>query len=373
MTTSPASDQDSPAAALPPREAWEHEAVVTADTTLPAQMGKVFGYIKGLHATYLIDLGVKLGLFEQVGQAGDGTTPEAIASALGLDRASVLRWCETACALELLDYEPASGYRLAPFMDQILGQPDGTFYLGAFPSVHMLFARDYARLPDLFRSGETHPYQDHDEEFLRSVAEVTQVLPRMFLNAVMPKLPNLDARLRAGAAILDVGCGAGYAMIELAEQYPNVRCIGVDVEPASVEMAQAAIRARGLSDRIEARLLDGSSLPPELTGTFDLVTMFLVLHEIRPELKASVLARCAEALRPGGTLLAFDERYASSPTELRDPTQIYAVMAQWYEGHWGNIINTREEIHALLRQQGLRVTDETSLSRFYIVTAEKPA
>jgi hypothetical protein len=35
------------------------------------------------------------------------------------------------------------------------------------------------------------------------------------------------------------------------------------------------------------------------------------------------------------------------------------------------VVNTREEIHALLAQQGLAVVDETSLSRFYIVTAAK--
>ena len=34
---------------------------------------------------------------------------------------------------------------------------------------------------------------------------------------------------------------------------------------------------------------------------------------------------------------------------------LLAVMAQWYEVTWGNIVNTREEIHALLEQQGLRL------------------
>lgn len=100
--------------------------------------------------------------------------------------------------------------------------------------------------------------------------------------------------------------------------------------------------------------------------------MFLVLHEIRPDLKPEVLRQCAQALRPGGQMLLFDERYPSGPAELRDPVVIFAVMAQWYGTTWGNRINTRTEIHELLAQQGLRVIDETSLSRFYIVTAEKP-
>jgi hypothetical protein len=60
----------------------------------------------------------------------------------------------------------------------------------------------------------------------------------------------------------------------------------------------------------------------------------------------------------------FDERYPSNPAELCDPAQIYAGMAQWYEMTWGNVINTHEEIHAMLTQQGLHIVDETALSRF---------
>jgi ubiquinone/menaquinone biosynthesis C-methylase UbiE len=104
----------------------------------------------------------------------------------------------------------------------------------------------------------------------------------------------------------------------------------------------------------------------------DLVTTFLVLHEIEPSRKDAVIARCVRALRPGGELLIFDERYPSRPTELRDPVQIYAVMAQWYELTWGNVIGTGEDIRALVRRHGLAVADETALSRFYVLTASKP-
>jgi cyclopropane fatty-acyl-phospholipid synthase-like methyltransferase len=354
-------------------EAWASEAVASPETTRQAQMGKVFGYLKGLHATHLMDVGAKLGLFERLAANPDGLPPDRLAAETGLHPPSARVWCEAACALELLDYDPATGYRLAPFMDELLGQPGATYYLGRFPETHLQVARDYARYPELFRSGEVFPYQAHDGAFFASVAEGLQTLPRMFLDAVVPKLPDLAARLEGGAAILDVGCGGGYAIVEFAERFPGVRCVGIDVEPNSVGLARELIRARGLEDRVEARLVEGASWPADLDGAFDLVTTFLVLHEIRPDLKEAVIGRCARALRPGGQVLIFDERYPSRPGELRDAAQVYAVMAQWYEVTWGNIINTREEIHALLTGQGLGIVDETSLSRFYIVTAEKPA
>ncbi len=190
----------------------------------------------------------------------------------------------------------------------------------------MLVARDYSRYPELFRTGGTFPYQEHDRAFLSGVAQGLRTLPRQFLDAVLPKLPALETRLSTRANILDVGCGGGFALVEFAERFPNVRCTGIDMEPVSIQMAHELIRTQGLADRVEACLVGGESLPPEFAGAFDLVTMFLVLHEIRPELKETVLKQCAQALRPGGQLLIFDERYPSGPAELRDPLLIFTVM-----------------------------------------------
>jgi hypothetical protein len=97
--------------------------VASPDTTRQAQMGKVFGYLKGIHAAHLIDIGVKLGLFDHLAQRPEGMTPEALATAARLHAPYVRSWCETACGLELLDYAPGTGYRFAPFMDELLGQP----------------------------------------------------------------------------------------------------------------------------------------------------------------------------------------------------------------------------------------------------------
>jgi SAM-dependent methyltransferase len=354
-------------------DAWTRESVVSPEITLQAQMGKVFGYIKGLHATHLIDVGTKLGLFQHLAASPAGLTSDALAADLGLHPPYVRTWCETACGLELLDYDPTAGYRLAPFMDEVLGRPDATFYMGMFPDAHLLVADDYVRYPEHFRRGTKTSYQDHDEPFFRSVAEALQSLPRIFIQAVLPKLPSLQARLEAGARVLDVGSGGGYAIFEFAERYPGVRCVGIDVEPSSIRLARELIAARGLSDRVEAHVVDGDAWPAEFEGAFDLITSFLVLHEIRPDLKSRVITNCRRALRPRGQLLLFDERYASFPAELRDPAVLYSVIAQWYELTWGNVVSTREEIHALLAANDFRVVDETSLSRFYIVTAEQAA
>jgi SAM-dependent methyltransferase len=361
--TSPHDDARTPA--------WLESAVESSATTLTAQMNKVLGYMKGVHATHLIQLGLDLGLFDAIGASG-ASMPSILAAATGMHPPYVRVWCEAACALELLDYKPSAGYRLAPFMDQILAEPGGTFSLRGFPELHLTLADDYSRYPELFESGNTYTYGDHGDAFVAKVASALDVLPRMFLNAVLPDLPVLAQKLNSGARVLDVGCGAGAAIVEFAERFPAVRCLGIDIEPASIQMANERIAAAGLGTRVTTRLLAAGPWPDDLIdGSFDLVMSYLVLHELDPGLKVSVLADSVRALAPDGLLLLFDERYPSEPEELRDATQIFAVMAQWYELTWGNQLNTREEIVAMLADEGMKVVRETALSRFHIVVAAR--
>ena len=63
---------------------------------------------------------------------------------------------------------------------------------------------------------------------MEAVATGLQSLPRIFTDLVLPKLPQLQARFEAGARVLDVGCGAGFALVHLAERFPRVTCVGVD-------------------------------------------------------------------------------------------------------------------------------------------------
>src|SRR5262249_31194562 len=105
----------------------------------------------------------------------------------------------------------------------------------------------------------------------------------------------------------------------------------LEIDDVSFRLARKLIVDRGLNDRVEVQLVEGANWPDRFATSFDLVTTFLVLHEIQPDFKDLVLNRCAWALKPDGQLLLFDERYPSRPTELRDPVSIFAVMAQWYE------------------------------------------
>lgn len=67
--------------------------------------------------------------------------------------------------------------------------------------------------------------------------------------------------------VLDLACGTGYFSRLLAEHYPQV--LGIDLDPAMIEMAQAD----GLSDNLTFQVGDMLALET-LEQTFDLVTCY---------------------------------------------------------------------------------------------------
>lgn len=334
--------------------------------TLGEQSARVFGFMRGLHATHFLDLGVRLGLFEAL--AAGPLTPEALAAARGFHAPYVRAFCDLGFHLEVLDRD-GTVFRLAPHMDRLLARPGDAFYLGGFPRVHLTVSRDYERYPEAFRTGGVHPYQAHDRDFLEDVAGATRMLPAQLLETLAPRMPSLIVKLMAGGRVLDVGCGAGHALIAFAHRFPRVRGVGIEIEPVSAALARAHIRERGLEERLQ--VFEGWNGAAAEKGGFDLVTQFLVLHEIRPEEKAEVIGRCADALAPGGLLVLFDECRPVDDASAREPMLGFAIVAQWFELVWGNVINTREEILALLRGASLQPADDVAVGRFRILTARK--
>jgi SAM-dependent methyltransferase len=234
----------------------------------------------------------------------------------------------------------------------------------------MLGGEDYPDLADRLRTGRVVPYQDHSDGLIEEIGDGLRSLPRIFVDLVLPRLPSLAARLAAGARVLDLGCGSGWAIVELAERFPAGRVDGADIEPRSIELARARIADHGLAERCTARLLGPEGLTDE--ARYDVITMFLVVHEIRPEIKDVVLAAAARALVPGGSLVIFDEAYPDTDQALRVMPSRFSAVAQWFELTWGNQIDTAAELRARCAKAGLRLADETTFSRFTILVTEKP-
>jgi SAM-dependent methyltransferase len=353
-------------------DGWEDalgpEEPPTTAPSLADQVSRLYDLIAGYHATHLIEIARELGVWQEL-TSNPGRTSDELATRLGIDHFYTDVLCRTAFSFGLLERR-GDGWRMAPHFDQILGDTESSFYLACAPKVHMVLGEDYRDYVRHFRAGTTRSYQEHGEPFMRAVAEALKTLPRIFLDLVLPRLPGLNAQLQDGGRLLDVGCGGGWALVQIAERFPATRCVGIDIEPYSIDLARGLIAERGLQDRCQALVHRIDEL--EEHELFDLATSFLVVHELAPQAKAAAFAAVARALKPGGSFVIFDEAYPETDAALQTMPARFAALAQWYEVTWGNVVDTRTRLHKLCEEAGLRVTEETTFSRFTILVAAKP-
>ncbi len=105
-------------------------------------------------------------------------------------------------------------------------------------------------------------------------------------------------RLRPEDRLLDVGCGTGALLRELARSHPAALLAGVDPVPEMLAVAR-----RRLPPEVE--LLEGcAERLPFAAGRFDVIVSCNMFHYLRQP--GAALAEMARVLRPGGRLVITD-------------------------------------------------------------------
>ena len=105
--------------------------------------------------------------------------------------------------------------------------------------------------------------------------------------------------LGPGGRVLDVGCGAGGALLPAARRVgPTGEAVGIDIAPGMVERTRAAAEQAGLG-QVRAEVMDGAALTFE-DARFDAVLAAFTLAAIPDAERA--LAEWRRVLRPTGML-----------------------------------------------------------------------
>lgn len=104
--------------------------------------------------------------------------------------------------------------------------------------------------------------------------------------------------------ILHMGCSAGQLTLRLKEKYPDAEIWGIDVGGPMVRYAHMRAVDLGIDVHFAQRLAEDTKFPD---GHFDLVTSFLLFHEVSAEAAAQIIAEGHRVLRPGGVFFARDQ------------------------------------------------------------------
>jgi SAM-dependent methyltransferase len=177
-------------------------------------------------------------------------------------------------------------------------------------------------LTGAYRSGGGVPWADFGPDVRESQAAANRplflgALPREYL----PSVPEIDAVLRRGGRVADVGCGFGWSAIGLALAHPEVTVDGFDPDGPSVEAARRNAAEAGVADRVRFRSTDAALVD----GEYDLVAAFECIHDM-PD-PVSVLAAMRRLAGADGVVLVVDERVAERFTAPGD--EVEQLMYGW--------------------------------------------
>ncbi len=108
-----------------------------------------------------------------------------------------------------------------------------------------------------------------------------------------------SADILPGSTVLDIGCGTGTMTIWLKQRYPSVDVIGLDADPAILDIARSKAQRAG----VDIHFLEANAAEiPLPDDTVHSVVSSLFFHHLDTEQKRAVLKEVLRVLAPGGEL-----------------------------------------------------------------------
>jgi len=210
----------------------------------------------------------------------------------------VREWLCNQAAGGYVTYEAASGkFSLSEEQAFALADDNSPAFLpGAFQvALGAIQAKD--QLEERFNTGKGMGWHEHNTNvFVGTERFFRPGYAANLIAAWIPALEGVEAKLKAGAKVADVGCGLGASTILMAKNYPKSEFVGFDYHDKSIETAKQRAKDAGVGDRIKFEMAMAKNYPGK---DYDLVTFFDCLHDMGDPAGAS--AHVHSTLKKDGT------------------------------------------------------------------------
>jgi SAM-dependent methyltransferase len=262
---------------------------------------RVFGAMGGATTAAMIYLGERLGLYRAMAGAGALTSRE-LAEKTGLDERWLREWQYQQGAAGILEYRGDGRFALSEEGGAVLADESHPAFGAGFFSHLPQQIGVVEKLPEAFRTGVGLPYDALGPEGAAGIERgLAGVLRTLLVPVLLPRLPGVVARLEAGGAAADIGCGTGLALIEMAKAYPKAQFHGWDISRHALERAEWNRHEAGTEN---VSFHDPSVDPLPGDARFDLITTFDCLHDMTDPV--AVMRSIRGAIRPDGAWLVVD-------------------------------------------------------------------
>lgn len=272
-------------------------------------LAKAVGDIGAAMSANLVLIGDRLGLYKGMAKMGP-VTPAELAKTTKTAERYVREWLSNQAAGGYVTYDAATG-RFALPPEQAFALADETspcFLPGAFQVIAATFMAE-PKLEQRFRSGKGLGWAEHDHRLFEGTERFFRPnYAGNLVNSWIPALDGVEAKLKAGAKVADVGCGFGSSTILMAKAYPKSTFVGFDYHKPSILAARKRAKEAGVKN-IAFAVAKSTDYP----GTsYDFVAHFDCLHDMGDPVGAAKHVR--ETLKKDGTWMII-EPFANDKVE----------------------------------------------------------
>lgn len=265
---------------------------------------QVFTKLEGAVTAGMIHLGDQLGLYTTMKAAGEPLTTAALAEQAGLAERWVREWAHNQAAARLIVADGEGRFSLTPEAEAevVFATPDHPAYgMGMFHRLpQTMHALEDVR--DSFRTGIGHDYDSHGPQGAVGIERSFEPWSNAnLLPVVLPAVEGLVSRLDAGAKVVDVGCGAGSAVLLMAKAFPKSSFHGYDISQYALARAAQKLEDSGLHN---AAFDDPRHAPMAADNSVDFITTFDCIHDMTHPTEMMKIIR--QAIKPDGVWLLVD-------------------------------------------------------------------
>ncbi|KAL1595232.1 hypothetical protein SLS60_009920 [Paraconiothyrium brasiliense] len=150
-------------------------------------------------------------------------------------------------------------------------------------------------------SGDNNSFIASSSDLMRKAMQNRRLIPDV------PHLKPIIDKLPAGSVVCEVGCGAGGITLDIAQKYPHITVLGMDVDEESIKLAKEAKEKAGTTNIRYAhgdacnldKLVQVEGFEP-LDGGCDLVYSHATIMHTGDQ--PAAIAQMRKATKPNGTM-----------------------------------------------------------------------